>query len=262
MMAEELFIGKLDPMKVKAAIYQTKFWPKYSRDKVYTHGTSHGTTRSTSSTTGGSDTTSASLSAASSQAYFYDDWFSMPQLSGTRTETNSTGSASMNGSSQSWAESLSDSDSSSESDAVADVPIFIPVPFQELSSIQYFSLEEQLHQMTAALKEQFPRHCFIKIQGQDTQPLLVPVIDQPYTSEENLLWYRSWQMQQQSALPVAEVDRLLIDQETKFLEGPGQIIDITPEEQEPEAQQPQPPAADRKSKRPKKNLFDDLLGNE
>src|ERR1051326_3345482 len=43
MMAEELFIGKLDPMKVKAAIYQTKFWPQYSRDKVYTHGTSHTT---------------------------------------------------------------------------------------------------------------------------------------------------------------------------------------------------------------------------
>jgi hypothetical protein len=262
MMAEELFIGKLDPMKVKAAIYQTKFWPKYSRDKVYTHGTSHGTTNSRSSTTGGSDTASTSLSAASSQAYFYEDWFSMPQMAGTRTETTSTGSTSMSGHSSSWAESSSDSDSHSESDAVADVPIFIPVPFQELSSIQYFSLEEQLHQMTAALKEQFPRHCFIKIQGQDTQPLLVPMIEQPYTSEDNLLWYRSWQLQQHSALPAAEVDQLLIEQETKFLEGPGLIIDITPDEHEPEAEQPQPSAASSKSKRPKANLFDDLLGKE
>jgi hypothetical protein len=186
----------------------------------------------------------------------------MPQMAGTRTETTSTGSTSMSGHSSSWAESSSDSDSHSESDAVADVPIFIPVPFQELSSIQYFSLEEQLHQMTAALKEQFPRHCFIKIQGQDTQPLLVPMIEQPYTSEDNLLWYRSWQLQQHSALPAAEVDQLLIEQETKFLEGPGLIIDITPDEHEPEAEQPQPSAASSKSKRPKANLFDDLLGKE
>ncbi|HTM13810.1 MAG TPA: TraM recognition domain-containing protein, partial [Bryobacteraceae bacterium] len=89
MMARELFIGKLDPMKIKAAIYQTKFWPTYSRDKVYTHGTSHGRSSSTSSSTGGSDTSSSSISTGSSQAYFYDDWFSMPQLSGTRTETAS-----------------------------------------------------------------------------------------------------------------------------------------------------------------------------
>jgi hypothetical protein len=262
MMAEELFIGKLDVMKVKAAIYQTKFWPKYSRDKVYTHGTAHGTSSSRSSTTGGGDTTSTSLSAGSSQAFFYDDWFSMPQLSGTRTETNNASSASMSGHSSSWAESSSDSDSYSESDAVADVPIFIPVPFQELSSVQYFSLEEQLHQMTAALKEQFPRHCFIKIQGQDTQPLLVPMIEQPYTSEENLLWYRSWQLEQHSALPAAQVDQLLIQQETKFLEAAGTIVDILPAEPEPEAEQPQTPATGSKSKRPKKNLFDDLLGKD
>jgi len=82
------------------------------------------------------------------------------------------------------------------------------------------------------------------------------------TSEENLLWYRDWQLQQQSALPAAEVDRLLIDQETKFLKAAGNIIDITPEEQEPEAQQPPASAARSKSKLSKKNLFDDLLGKD
>ncbi len=42
MMAQELFIGELDPMRIKAAIYQTKFWPKYGRDKVYTSSSSTG----------------------------------------------------------------------------------------------------------------------------------------------------------------------------------------------------------------------------
>ena len=261
MMARELFIGKLDPMKIKAAIYQTKFWPTYSRDKVYTHGTSHTTSSSTSSTTGGSDTTSASISTGSSQAYFYDDWFSMPQLSGTRTETASSANASMSGRSSSWAESTSDSDSYGQSEAVADVPIFIPVPFKELSSVEYMPLAEQLHQMTAALKEQFPRHCFIKIQGQDTQPLLVPKVDQPYTSEENLLWYRSWQLRQQNALPAPEVDQLLIEQEQRFLEGPGQVIDITPRDEKPELLPnagSTPKASQQKKREPEKNPFDDL----
>lgn len=49
LMAEELFIGKLDPMKVKASIYQTKFWPEYRRDKVYGKGTSSGTSHGSSS---------------------------------------------------------------------------------------------------------------------------------------------------------------------------------------------------------------------
>jgi hypothetical protein len=261
MMAEELFIAKLDPMKVKAAIYQTKFWPTYGRDKVYTHGTSHGTSSSTSSTTGGSETSSASVSTAASQSYFYDDWFSMPQLSGTRTETANSGRASMSGQSSSWAESSSDSDSYNDSESVADVPIFIPVPFKELSSVQYYSLDEQLAELTAALKEQFPRHCFIKIQGQETQPLLVPKIEDPYTSKRNLLWYRNWQLEQQHALPAAEVDQLLIEQETKFLQTAGNSIDITPAGPEPEAQQPVL-AVGSKSKQPQKSLFDDLLGND
>ena len=42
MMAQKLFIGKLDPMRIKVAIYQTKFWPKYARDKVYSRSVSSG----------------------------------------------------------------------------------------------------------------------------------------------------------------------------------------------------------------------------
>ena len=41
LMAEELFINKLDPMKIKVAIYQTKFWPKEETRQVRTRGTSH-----------------------------------------------------------------------------------------------------------------------------------------------------------------------------------------------------------------------------
>jgi hypothetical protein len=71
------------------------------------------------------------------------------------------------------------------------------------------------------------------------------MIDQPYTSEENLLWYRSWQLQQHSALPAAEVDLLLIEQEKTFLEAAGQVMDITAAERQPEIH----------------SIFDELPGN-
>jgi len=44
--------------------------------------------------------------------------------------------------------------------------------------VQFMPIETQLHLMTAALKEQFPRHCFIKIQQHDTSHF----------------WYPTWRM--------------------------------------------------------------------
>lgn len=101
-----------------------------------------------------------------------------------------------------------------------DIPIFFPVPFKELSSIQYYSVEEQLTQLTAAMKNQFQRHCFIQIRQQDTQPMLVPFVEPVTTfnySRKNLDWYVGRQHEKQNALPAADVDRLLVEQEAALL---------------------------------------------
>jgi len=218
LMAEELFIGKLNPMKIKAAIYQTKFWPLYSREKVYTRGSAYGTSSMHTSSSGrGSSEAAASFTGAGTNTSCYTDWFGITQPTGFGSESETTGSSAMSGTSETFSESAASGDNSSESESEADIPIFIPVPFQELSSVQFTSIEEQLHQMTAALKEQFPRHCFIKVQNQETQPMLVPRIEQPCTSEENLAWYREYQLKRQRALPATEVDRLLISQEDALL---------------------------------------------
>ena len=202
MMAEELFIGELDAKKIKMAIYQTKFWPEYRRDKVYSTGTSHTSAASTSH-----HAANGSFNGTSAAASFFmpDDWFAGMAPSG-RTKGSSSGESAMTSASD------AESDAWGESEAVADVPIFFPVPFKELSSVQYYTPEEQLTELTAALKEQFPRHCFIKISGQKTQPMLVPFVE-PIQSfqhnQENLDWYRTWQLARQGALPAAEVDRRL-----------------------------------------------------
>ena len=222
LMAEELFIGKLDPMKVKASIYQTKFWPEYRRDKVYGKGSSTGSSHGTSS-----GTAAASFSGLASGQSFYtpDNWFGSPASTGTMSEVVSSGSTT--GSSTGY----SDTNSYSTSESEADIPIFFPVPFRELSSVQYYSIEEQLTELTAALKLQFQRHCFIQIRQQETQPMLVPFVEPITTftySRENLDWYIDRQHQRQHALPAAEVDRLLEQQETALLKAAQSRSEIQP----------------------------------
>jgi hypothetical protein len=207
-MAKELFIGKLDPKKIKAAIYQTKFWPQYSRDKVYTHTTSN-TSVSGTSTSSGSGTM---YGTGTGEAFGPGDWFSAPtQVGGSAFE--SSGFNSMSGTSEMNAETYS------ESDGVADIPIFIPMPFQELSSMQYYSMDEQLVELVAALKEQYGRHCFLKLPDQQTQPMLVPFVRDQYTSPRSLDWYRNKQLKKQDALSVTEVDQLLESQEHALLKA-------------------------------------------
>jgi len=212
-MAEELFIGKLDPKKVKASIYQTKFWPEYRRDKVYGTGSS---TSNAHTTTTGSATAHFSGLANGQSFYTPDNWFGFPTSTGTSSEVRSSGSTigSSSGS--------SDMDAYSSSESEADIPIFFPVPFHELSTVQYYSIDEQLTELTAALKLQFQRHCFIQIRQQETQPMLVPFVESVSTftySRKNLDWYVQRQHEKQQALPAGEVDRLLEEQETALLQA-------------------------------------------
>lgn len=223
-MAEELFIGKLDPKRVKAAIYQTKFWPEYRRDKVYTKGSSHTASSGHSNTNAGMQTSGSSILSATGTSSMYfeaSDWLSFPQATGQTSESNTEATGSSSASGSSWSDTTSNSDSYGDSESEADIPIFVPVPFQELSSVHYYTLDEQLAELTAALKNQFQRHCFIQIRQQETQPMLVPFVEPVTTfiyNRENLIWYIQQQHQKQLALPAAEVDRLLEAQETALLQ--------------------------------------------
>ena len=212
LMAEELFIGKLDPLKIKVCIHQTKFWPEYRRDKIYgkssSSGSAHGTVESTAT---------ASFSGSTSGQSFYtpDNWFSAPMAAGTN-EIVSSGMTTTGG------RGYSDVDSYSTGESEVDIPVFFPVPFQELSSVQYYTLEEQLTELTAALKIQFQRHCFIQIRQRETQPMLVPFVEPVTTftySRKNLDWYIQRQHERNKALPVVEVDRLLEQQELALLKA-------------------------------------------
>ncbi len=259
MMAEELFIGELDSKKIKAAIYQTKFWPRYSRDKVYAKSSGHSTSEGYSSghsdsrssgtfSGGGTSEGSGQVFMPPADGFFLGaGWFDNKPIStseGTGT-SSSFGESSTRGESDSRSESYGDSYSEGESEA--DIPIFVPVPFQELSSVQYYSPEEQLIELTAALKEQYGRHCFIKIQNQKTQPLLVPFVKSYYTQKRNKEWYIARELTKQQAVKREEIDELLKNQETALMKAVHPPSDD--DDQEPQ------PAPAKRGKKPRPNIF-------
>jgi hypothetical protein len=212
MMAEEMFISELDPKKIKVAIYQTKFWPQYSRDKIYT--SSYSTGHSTG--TGDNRALSSGVNQVSGEFFQPGDWFS----SGSPAGHSVTVSYSNN---QVFGRHTSETNFSGDAYGEADVPILLPVPFQELSSLQFFATEEQLTALTASLKEQFGRHCFIKIHHHKTQPMRVPFLDMNVPPQQNLNWYKQRLMRLAHALPSHVVDEAIAREEARFSETkPGQ----------------------------------------
>ena len=196
-----------------------------------------------------SSATASFSGLASGESFFTgDNWFGSAMSPMGTSEVSSSGSTTSSGSGHS--EAYSDSTSESE----VDIPIFFPVPFQELSSVQYYSLEEQLTELTAALKNQFQRHCFIQIRQQETQPLLVPFVEPVTTfthNRKNLDWYIGRQHEKQNALPAAEVDRLLIEQEAALLQTAAP--QVAPEEvsiKEPAEVLTSPPVQAREPRKP------------
>lgn len=207
MMAQELCIGNLDPLRVKHEIYQTKFWPRYSRDRVYSRSTSRGQSLGTG------ENSSSGLSNVSSHGMSFgapEGWFSSAALVGTSDSTG-TSINSIHGEHS----NKTDFDGTAESES--DVPILLPEPFKELSSVQYFSLEEQLHMLTTAIKEQQTRQCFIKIHNQTARRLLVPLLRAYRTSAKAISWYEKKVFKLQGARSQTAVDEERVRSETELL---------------------------------------------
>jgi hypothetical protein len=278
-MAKELFIGQVDPKKIKAAIYQTKHWYKYTREKVYTkskgYGESEGESEGEGSSHGTSEQNSSSSGGGMSQGSSYDiQGLGGQPILPTAVDGMFTGAMWFSdgvSSNQAQSEVFSESESTSEfsgrsrgknwseSEAVADIPVFVPVPYQELSSIQYYTPEEQLLELTQALKLQQQRHCFVQLPNQETQPLLVPFIEDFYVSKTNFDWYVQKLANEANAITPEEANREISQNAADLL----LLKNADEEEQQTEAssetaeQRPQTSAPVKK----RKTIFDHLKEN-
>ena len=256
-MAEELFIGKLDPMKIKFAIYQTKHLYQYYRDKVYSKNSSvtnsygknkgRGVGVGTGAVSGSaSSSTTGQMSLPPGTEFFGAGSWVDPTVTSI-SEANTDILSDMTSSNTFEIESESDSEAVAftEGEGVSDVPGWAPIPIQELSSIQTYSMEEQLLELTQALKLQMQRHCFIKLPGKETQPLTVPFVKDHYVSELNKRRYMDRVLKRAGALSTAEADKLLQKPEENLLD--------LEKDQELETDSVKP-----KKKKKTKSLFDDL----
>lgn len=163
------------------------------------------------------------------------------------SDTESTSEFSGQSSGSSW----------SESESVADIPVFVPVPYQELSSIQYYTPKEQLLELTQALKLQQQHHCFIQLPNQETQPVLVPLVEDFYVSKNNLDWYVQRLARATDALTPEEADQLISQARADLLQlgntEPGEV----PESPAPSAAPPQKTKAPGKPSK-KRTIYDQI----
>lgn len=251
-MAEELFIGKLDPKKIKAAIYQTKHWYKYTRDKVYSTANSYTHSSGTNSGSGAGQSSGQVITSATGQTmlppseefFTGSSWLGDP---GVTAISESNIEAISSGESRSSFQGQSESESYSESYGEADIPVFVPVPYQELSTVQYYTPEEQLLELTQALKLQLQRHCFIKLPEKETQPLLVPFVKDHYVSKVNIERYVNRLFRRSNALLIEEARGLL-----------EKGIQIRAEDNLPIGTEAKPINTEVKKNKESKNIFDKI----
>ncbi len=80
------------------------------------------------------------------------------------------------------------------------------------------------------------QHCFIKLDGETTQPLLVPFVKDHGLSEQSLAQYQRDIYEQQGALAAPEVDRLLEESRQEFLAAASRTLNLIPSEDDESAE--------------------------
>lgn len=108
------------------------------------------------------------------------------------------------------------------------VPVWVPIPVQELGSESEWSREEKVSRVAEMLSCQMKQHCFIKLDEIKTQPLWIPTVRDYSYLREYLPEYEHEVALAHGAIPAAEVDQLIAQSERRFLQGVRETIDITP----------------------------------
>lgn len=282
-LANEMFLPDLNTRQIKKAYYHTihlyQEQTRFHRSKgssvgaSLTHGESKGTTEGTAKTTSAATAIGSTISAgchAGLTTAIPTDISGVPALEGwfestsegttaaeSATRTEISGESSTSSLSRSKGQSRTMGQSVSESEGSTEVPVFVPIPQQELGSEAEWSREEKVSHVAQTLKEQMQRHCFIKINTEKTQPMLVPLVREHPINEELLTAYEGQVYSGQGALSAPEVDARIETNAQRFLEAAKTPTDITVEPAQPE------PARRGRKKKPKPdNPFERLLEDD
>lgn len=231
LLANEMFLSDLNTRQIKKAYYHTAHLYEEQNRNIKSVSIGKGTSDSKnwskgSGTVSGYGSGFAEMSAgghstASSrpdQPFFAggatEGWFS-------ESQSSSAGYSAVDFHSKAQSEFSSEGGSQGvnefESKGDAEVPVWVPIPVQELSSETEWSREEKVSKVAETLKLQQERHCFIKLDTETTQPLKIPFVRDYLHSQQDLLEYEKAVYERQGAIEGTAVDHLIVDNEARFL---------------------------------------------
>jgi hypothetical protein len=179
-------MGTYDPDSVKHELYTTKVMDYEEETRTVTmRGESWGETRSDSYGTG-SNTGSMRVDGWSGG---FEELGGVPQLASHWSTSQAHSSGDSRSASQSSAASEAYAESASE------VPILIPVFGQELSSVQFRSIEEQRFRAQQRIMFQPDRHATVRVRGmREPVGIITPDVKSGRVSPEALEAYRCEQL--------------------------------------------------------------------
>jgi hypothetical protein len=196
-MAREMFLHDLNQRQIKKAYYHT----------IHLYREETRTVRGHSEGSGSAHSVGVGAGQASGEMI---GWF---DNSDAIHEASSTIESSMS--------SEANTDTSSSSETTTVLPVWVPIPQQELTTEAEWSREEKLDKVVEILNCQQQAHCFIKLNTQATQPLRVPTVKDYGTTVEALVQYENEVHKAQGARPSADIDRALAESTRLFLRKAG-----------------------------------------
>jgi uncharacterized membrane protein YgcG len=251
LLANEMFLPDLNTRQIKKAYYHTIHLYDEQTRNVRSKSSGEGISKSTNWSSGqGSGTSYGSgFGSMSGSGQSSSSSTTVPGMTGSRGTEGwfSQGESMNNSSSESYSDFSSESysefsseggsegENRFESEGESEVPVWVPIPIQELGSEAEWSREEKVSKVAELLKHQQERHCFIKLDTEPTQPLKIPFVRDYSQSDQYLLEYEKAVYETQGAITGPEVDILLKENENRFLaaagdrkllEEPSKIIDI------------------------------------
>ncbi|MEW5922353.1 MAG: type IV secretion system DNA-binding domain-containing protein [Candidatus Zixiibacteriota bacterium] len=236
----ELFAGQFRGDQIKDEVFHTFSTPSESVREVVTKGKtrsrSKGDVRSDgiSESSGIGSGVSASFSTGSANHVFPGDNIFFSEETNSITDSESFGSSSNDfsmsnsGSSSSFSEVQSNGESESESRSL--VPFYEFIREQELSSRQFYSIEEMREKYIAWIMCQPQRHAQIKLKDDRAIPIFTAFVDEVRARKQDCEKVVRLS-NEKYALPAQTVDRLIEERRLQIVHRDVGIVDITHEEE-------------------------------
>ncbi|MFH1893170.1 MAG: type IV secretion system DNA-binding domain-containing protein [Candidatus Zixiibacteriota bacterium] len=237
----ELFAGQIRGDNIKDEVHHTLLIPHETVREVISSGTSTSRTKGEVSTEGNSDSygsgsgSSDSVSSGSANHLIPADGILYPMDVHSITNSESSGHAtndysmSSSGSSSSFSEVSSNTESESKSKSI--VPFYEFLREQELSSRQFYSIEEIKEKYIAWIMCQPQRHAQIKLKDDKAKPIFIAYVDEVRAREKDCQKVVN-RSNEKYALPAATVDKLIEERRLQIVQRESTVIDVTCEEEE------------------------------